>query len=78
MGNARRIKNEKNKPINQEELKLLIEECKLEYPSIPEILLHVACIDYLTPKNGKSTLNTTNFDDMRKEILEQKGSMNIE
>ena len=76
MGNARRIKNEKNKPINQEELKALVEECKMEYPGVPEIFLHMACIDYLMPKNGKRP--SINFEEMKKEIQEQKGSINIE
>jgi hypothetical protein len=76
MGNARRIKNEKNKPINQEELKALVEECKAEYPGVPDIFLHMACIDYLAPK-GKGG-PSINFEEMKKEIMEQKGSINIE
>ena len=75
MGNARRIKNQKDKTINEEQLKALVEECKAEYPGVPDIFLHMACIDYLMPNKGKSTVN---FDEMKKEIMEQKGSINIE
>ncbi len=76
MGNARRVKNQKDKTINEEQLKALVEECKAEYPGVPDIFLHMACIDYLMPKGKKGP--TINFDEMKKEILEQKGSINIE
>jgi hypothetical protein len=39
MGNARRIKNQKDKTINEEQLKALVEECKAEYPGVPDIFL---------------------------------------
>jgi hypothetical protein len=35
----------------------------------------MACIDYLMPKGKGPTIN---FDEMKKEIMEQKGSINIE
>jgi hypothetical protein len=77
MGNARRVKNQKdNKTINEQELKDLVEQCKAEYPQIPDIFLHMACIDYLIPNKGKKS--NINFEEMKKEILEQRGSINIE
>jgi hypothetical protein len=77
MGNARRVKKiqKEDKTINEEQLKALVEECKAEYPGVPDIFLHMACIDYLMPKGKGPTIN---FEEMKKEILEQKGSINIE
>lgn len=85
MGNAKRIKEQKKpKEINEEELKALVEECKIAYPQVQPILLHMACIDFLMHPTQKKF--SCEMDDainekitaMKKEIGKETGSIRVE
>lgn len=84
MGNQKRIKNEKkDKQIDEEKFKSLLNECKLEYPETPEIILHTAILHYMM--NGSKPFKcetdkafNQELDEAIKDIKEQKGSMTFE
>ena len=42
-----------DKEIDEDELVNLVQNCKLEYPHLPDIVIHCACVDYLLNPNKK-------------------------
>ena len=55
MTKTKQLRKQSNvdKEINEDELVELVQTCKLEYPHLPDIVVHCACVDYLLNPNKK-------------------------